>query len=89
MHPENELARRIAEFAQTDGDHTTAIPALTLHRRLAPTEPLHCIYNLVLVIVAQGAKQMFLRGESIRYGPGQSLLTHNGQHDASDVKRTK
>jgi hypothetical protein len=40
------LARAIERFAQTDGDHTTAIPALTLHRRKAPTEPLHCIYNL-------------------------------------------
>jgi transcriptional regulator GlxA family with amidase domain len=27
------LARAIERFAQTDGDHTTAIPALTLHRR--------------------------------------------------------
>ena len=40
------LARAIRRFAQTDGDHNTAIPALTLHRRKAPTEPLHCIYNL-------------------------------------------
>jgi hypothetical protein len=40
------LAHAIRRFAQTDGDHTTAIPALTLHRRSAPSEPLHCIYNL-------------------------------------------
>ena len=40
------LARAIGQFAQTDGDHNAAIPALTLHRRKAPTEPLHCIYNL-------------------------------------------
>ena len=43
------LARAIGVFAQTDGDHRTAIPALTLHRRAAPTEPLHCIYNLSLI----------------------------------------
>jgi hypothetical protein len=48
------LARAIERFAQTDGDHTTAIPALTLHRRKAPTEPLHCIYNLGLGVVGQG-----------------------------------
>src|SRR5712691_1266474 len=69
------LARAIRRFAQTDGDHNTAIPALTLHRRKAPTEPLHCIYNLGLGVVAQGHKQVLLGGESIDYGPGQSMLT--------------
>ena len=69
------LARAIGHFAQTDGDHTTAIPALTLHRRKAPTDPLHCIYNLGLGVVAQGDKQVLLGGESIDYGPGQSMLT--------------
>jgi len=37
----NVLARAIRRFAQTDGDHNTVIPALTLHRRSAPSEPLH------------------------------------------------
>src|SRR5436309_2486383 len=69
------LGRAIERFAQTDGDHTTAIPALTLHRRKAPTEPLHCIYNLGLGVVAQGDKQVLLGGEAIDYGPGQSMLT--------------
>src|SRR6476620_2816926 len=68
------LARAIARFAQTDGDRPTAIPALTLHRRKAPTEPLHCIYNLGLGVVAQGDKQVLLGGESIDSGPGQSML---------------
>jgi AraC-like DNA-binding protein len=69
------LANAIGRFAQTDGDHTTAIPALTLHRRKAPTEPLHCIYNLGLGVVAQGDKQVLLGEEAIDYGPGQSMLT--------------
>ncbi len=69
------LARAIAQVAQTDGDHNTTIPALTLHRRSSPTEPLHCIYNLGLGVVAQGEKQVLLGGESIDYGPGQSMLT--------------
>ena len=69
------LARAIRRFAQTDGDHNTVIPALTLHRRSAPSEPLHCIYNLGLGVVAQGDKQVLLGGESIDYGPGQSMLT--------------
>ena len=62
-------------FAQTDGDYNTPIPALKLHRRAAPTEPLHCIYNLGLGIVAQGDKQVLLGDESVDYGPGQSMLT--------------
>ena len=69
------LAHIIRRFAQTDGDHNTAIPALTLHRRSAPTEPLHCIYKLGLGVVAQGDKQVLLGGETIDYGPGQSMLT--------------
>jgi AraC-like DNA-binding protein len=69
------LANAIGRFAQTDGDHATAIPALTLHRRKAPTEPLHCIYNLGLGVVAQGDKQVLLGEEAIDYGPGQSMLT--------------
>ena len=71
----NALARAIGRFAQTDGDHTTAIPALPLHRRKAPTKPLHCIYNLSLGVVAQGNKQVLLGGQSIDSGPWQSMLT--------------
>src|SRR5712691_2868343 len=69
------LARAIGSLVQTDGDHNTNIPALTLHRRSGPTEPLHCIYNLGLGVVAQGDKQVLLGGEAIDYGPGQSMLT--------------
>ena len=36
---------------------------------------MHCIYNLGLGVVAQGDKQVLLGGESIGYGPGQSMLT--------------
>ena len=59
------LARVIGSLVQTDGDHNTSIPSLTLHRRSGPTEPLHCIYNLGLGVVAQGDKQVLLGEESI------------------------
>ena len=59
------LALAIGNVARTDGDHNTAIPALTLHRRSGPTDPLHCIYNLGLGVVAQGDKQVLLGEESI------------------------
>jgi len=69
------LARDIAHIAQLDGDHATAISALSLHRRSAPTEPLHCIYGLGLGVIAQGAKQVMLGDKVIDYAPGQSMLT--------------
>ena len=69
------LARAIGEVAQSDGDYKTAIPALSLHRRKAPTDPLHCVFNLGLGVVAQGHKQALKGSEVIKYGPGQSMLT--------------
>src|SRR6187401_1440698 len=72
---QNALALAIRRFAQSDGDHNTSNPSLTLHRRSAITEPLHCIYKLGLGVVAQGDKQVLLGGETIDYGPGQSMLT--------------
>lgn len=69
------LARIISVFAQSDGDHATAIPALSLHRRREPTAPLHCIFSLGLGVVVQGDKQVLLGDEVITYGPGQSMLT--------------
>jgi len=69
------LAFAIADIAQSDGDYTTAIPALSLHRRKTPTAPMHCIYGLGLGVVAQGGKQVMLGGEVMDYGPGQSMLT--------------
>ncbi|MCC7544737.1 MAG: AraC family transcriptional regulator, partial [Aquabacterium sp.] len=69
------LASAIAKIAQTDGDYKTSIAALSLHRRRSPTEPLHCIFNLGLGVVAQGNKQAMVGDEVVTYGPGQSMLT--------------
>jgi AraC-like DNA-binding protein len=68
------LAQAIARFAQSDGDHATAISALSLHRRKGPTEPLHCIFSLGLGVVARGNKQALIGKEVVNYGPGQSML---------------
>jgi AraC-like DNA-binding protein len=69
------LARAIGTFAQIDGDHGTAIPALTLHRRSAPTAPLHCVYSLALGVVAQGSKQVLIGEDALTYSAGQSMVT--------------
>jgi len=71
----SRLARAIEHIARLDGDHATAVPALSLHRRRAPTEPLHCVYSLGLGVIAQGAKQVLLGSELLDYTPGQSMLT--------------
>ena len=81
----NALAHAIDHFAQTEGDCTTPIPALTLHRRSAPTERLHCIYSLGLGVIAQGGKQVMLGDEVIHCGPGQSMLTTIGLPVVSHV----
>lgn len=83
----DHLSRAIAVLAQTDGDYATAVPALTLHRRNRPTEPLHCIFNLGLGVVAQGSKQLLLGDEVIKYGPGQSVLTSIAVPVVSHVTR--
>jgi len=70
-----ELSFLVESFTQTDGDYTTAISGLTLHRRKAPTLPLHCIYGLSLGLAIQGSKQVLLGDDVIRFGPGETLLT--------------
>jgi len=68
------LALAIAQIARTDGDHTTAIARLSLHRRSWRTDPLHCIYGLGVAVVAQGGKRVAQGEQVMHYGPGQSLV---------------
>jgi hypothetical protein len=63
------LARAIERHTFSAGDHVTAFPALSLHRRDAPTEPVHCIYDFGLAITTQGAKQVMLGDKVFNYGP--------------------
>jgi AraC-type transcriptional regulator N-terminus len=68
------LARAIERHVESTGDHVTAFPPLSLHRRDAPTEPVHCIYPLSLAVTAQGSKQVTIGDRVLNYGPGQSML---------------
>jgi AraC-like DNA-binding protein len=68
------LAAAIARIAQNAGDFTTAIPWLSLHRRNAVTEPLPCIYEFGLGVIAQGEKQVMLGEEVFYYGAGKTML---------------
>jgi len=69
------LTRAVARVAHSDGDYVTAIPELSLHRRSAATEPLHCIYGLGVGITVSGQKRVALGDEVFDYSAGQSLLT--------------
>lgn len=69
------LAALISRIAQNEGDHVTAIASLSVHRRDMPTLPVHCIYQMGLGVVVQGAKEIMLAGKLTHYSAGESLLT--------------
>jgi AraC-like DNA-binding protein len=78
------LASAIARHVHTAGDHETPLPALSFHRRDAPTEAIPCVYPLGaipcvyplgLALTAQGDKQVTVGDRILDYFPGQSLLT--------------
>lgn len=70
-----ELSAAIQRFANTDGDFTTALPALTMHRRHGVSEPMPCIYNLGIGVITQGYKQIMVGDKLYNYGPGQMMLS--------------
>ena len=73
----HELARLVAAIERhtpPDGVCDTAVPGLLLARQLAPTDPIALVVDPSLCIVAQGAKEVFLAGETYRYDPAHSLL---------------
>lgn len=66
------LARAIEHHAHAAGDHLTALPALSIHRRDAPTQPVHCVYDFGLAVTTQGGKQVMLGEDvstTVRAGP--------------------
>jgi hypothetical protein len=71
----DRLVRTLERLAPSDGDHNTAIPSLSLHRRSSPTQPIPCIYGFGLAITVRGRKRVTLGDDVFEYGAGQSLLT--------------
>ncbi len=70
-----ELIDLIARYATEDGDHPTAIPGLSVHRRSAIGMK-HCgAYKPSLALIAQGAKQVVLGNDVLRYSGTDYLLT--------------
>jgi AraC-like DNA-binding protein len=71
----SELARKIASFMGSEENRATAIPAMTLHRRVAPTAPCSMTYEPGVTVIAQGRKRVELGRSTFIYGEGQYLLT--------------
>lgn len=69
------LARFIETRAERPGDFSTSIPGLTFFRREAPAAPVACMVEPSIVLVAQGAKQMWLGGQAYPYDTSRFLIT--------------
>ncbi|MGI4813597.1 MAG: AraC family transcriptional regulator N-terminal domain-containing protein [Janthinobacterium lividum] len=70
-----QLARSIARWTHACGKCSTAIPALTLYRRDAPTQPVCGMYEPSIAFIAQGSKRVLLGEESYGYEPQHLLFT--------------
>src|SRR5579871_3012428 len=73
----NELARlaaAIERHATADGSFNTEIAELLLSRYSSRTELRSVVYEPLLCVVAQGAKDVVLADETYRLDPAQSLL---------------
>ncbi|TPG06005.1 AraC family transcriptional regulator [Rhodanobacter glycinis] len=70
-----ELAAIIDRSTGTDGHHATALPALTFFRAGTPGAQVCAMYQPGLALVAQGAKQVLLGGETYRYDQANYLVT--------------
>ncbi|MDX6917373.1 AraC family transcriptional regulator [Pectobacterium carotovorum] len=60
---------------QGSGDFATPIDGLTFFRREAPTDPVMCMLEPSVVLVAQGEKKIWIGGEAYRYDTSHFLLT--------------
>ena len=70
-----ELVDLIARFAKGEGDHATAIPGLSVHRRSTTGSKSCGSYKPSLALIAQGAKEVLLGDDIYRYGGADYLLT--------------
>lgn len=69
------LAKIISARTTGTGDYETPIPNLTFFRRNTVTPPAICMVEPCVVLVAQGAKQLWMGGEAHRYDISRFLIT--------------
>lgn len=69
------LARRIVRRLPEEGDHDTALPGLSFHRRDGFCEAASALYEPSLSLVVQGRKRVVLGTETHEYGVERFVLT--------------
>ncbi len=70
------IARHIDAVSDKDGFFATGIDGLTLTRSRSETIPHHVLYKPALCVVAQGAKQVLLGEDTLRYEEMQALVVN-------------
>ncbi|ROM34176.1 AraC family transcriptional regulator [Pseudomonas poae] len=71
----DSLIHTIASQVSAPGDCPTPIPGLGFYRREQPAPPVVCMVEPSIVLVAQGAKQLWVGGVSYPYDTSRFLLT--------------
>jgi AraC-like DNA-binding protein len=69
------LRKSIVRWTVLDGLNTTAISALSLSRREAPTDPMSHMYEPSICLIAQGAKRVLLGDDTFVYDAHHFLVT--------------
>jgi len=69
------LGKSIAQLTEQGELHTTAVPGLSLFRRIEPTEPITGVYEPSVCLVAQGAKRVMLGDDTYVYDAHHYLIT--------------
>ncbi len=71
----SSLSGLIASLVAPSERLATAIPGLTLVRRIKPTAPSCVTYEPSLALITQGRKNLLIGGKAITYDPSRFLLT--------------
>jgi AraC-like DNA-binding protein len=69
------LAESIARWTDKGDQLVTAIPGLSLWRRIEPTQPTSGMYELSICLIAQGAKRVLLGDDTYVYDAHHFLIT--------------
>jgi AraC-like DNA-binding protein len=70
----SKFASAVERHAGTDGTHATEVPGLALYRASCVSEHDATVYEPSLCVIAQGAKEVVVGGETFRYDTSHSLL---------------
>ena len=69
------LARHILRHLPETGDHQSAVPGLSFHRRDGHCEPMSALYEPSLTLVVQGRKRVVQGAQTHEYDAGRFMLT--------------